>query len=169
VVVELGRAVAHALAREDEVRRVGHALHAAGDDDVGALGPQHVVREHHRAHSRSAHLRECHRARRLRQAGAERGLARRCLALPGHQAVAHQHLVDGVAGNAGALDRRLDRDAAELVRGERAEVAEHAADRRARGGDDDDGFGHGNLLVESQAAHAGAVRCRRASKRFCAS
>ena len=53
---------------------------------------------------------------------------------------------DGVAGDAGALDRGLDRDAAELVRGERAEIAEQAADRRARGGNDDDGIGHGGLL-----------------------
>ena len=81
------------------------------------------------------------------KAGAERGLARRCLALAGHQAVAHQHLVDGVAGDAGALDRGLDGDGAELVRGEGAEVAQHAADGRARGGNDDNGIGHGELLV----------------------
>ena len=60
------------------------------------------------------------------------------LALAGHQAVAHQDLVDGVAGDAGALDRGLDGDRAELVRGQAAEVAEHATDGRADGGDDDD-------------------------------
>ena len=60
-------------------------------------------------------LRQRDRAGRLRQAGAERRLARRRLALAGHQAVAHQHFVDGVAGHAGALDRGLDRDGAELA------------------------------------------------------
>src|SRR5574337_663591 len=38
------------------------------------------------------------------------------------------------------------RAGAQLPRGERREVAEHAADRGAGGGDDDDGFTHGTLL-----------------------
>jgi hypothetical protein len=134
---------------------------------------QHVVAEHHGAHARAAHLRERDRAGRLRQAGAERRLARRRLALAGHQAVAHQDLVDGVAGDAGALDRGLDGDRAELVRGEAAEVAEHAADRRADGGDDDDGFGHGRLLCNESDSEGGRRRggLGRAprSKRLCAS
>ena len=75
----------------------------------------------------------------------------------------------GVAGDPGALDRSLDRNAAELVRGERAEVAEHAADRRARSGNDDDGFSHLETSFGIHAATASAVRCRRASKRLCGS
>jgi hypothetical protein len=71
---------------------------------------------------------------------------RRRLALAGHQAVADQSFVDGVAGHAGALDGRLDGDGAELPRGQRGEVAQHAADGRAGGGNDDDGIGHGVLL-----------------------
>jgi hypothetical protein len=134
------------------VRRVGHALHAAGDDDAGAARHQHVVSEHHGAHARAAHLRERHGARRLRQAGTERRLAGRCLPLAGHQAVAEQHLVDGVAGNAGALDGGPDGDRTELMRGKRGEVAQHAADGRAGGGTDDDGIGHGCLLQGRRAA-----------------
>jgi hypothetical protein len=115
VVVGGDGAVAVALARIDQqVRGVGHALHSAGDHHVRRTGHQHVVREHHRAHAGAAHLAERHRAGRLRQPGGERGLARRRLALAGHQAAAHQHFVDRVALDPGALDRRLDGDGAEL-------------------------------------------------------
>ena len=60
---------------------------------------------------------------------------------------------------------------AELVRGERREVAEQAADRRAGGGDDDDGIGHGKSPFEwiRQADGDAAVAARRVSKRLCAS
>jgi hypothetical protein len=144
VVEDLRRAVAHALARKHEMRRVGHALHAAGHEHVGALGLEHVVREHHRAHARAAHLREGDRPCALRQPGTERRLARGRLALAGHEAVAHQHFVDGGTRKAGALDRGPDGHGPEVMRRKAAEVAQQAADGRARGGHDDDGFGgHG--------------------------
>jgi hypothetical protein len=126
VVVELRGAVLDALSREHQVRRVGHAFHAAGDQDLGALGLQHVVREHHRAHPEPHIFDSVTAPVDCGRPAPSTGLARRRLALAGHQAVAHQHLVDRIAGHAGALDRGLDRDGAELVRGERAEVAEQA-------------------------------------------
>jgi hypothetical protein len=51
-----------------------------------------------------------------------------------------------VAWRAGAFDRGLDRDGAQLPGGEVGEVAQQAADRRTGGRDDDDGIGHGKLL-----------------------
>jgi hypothetical protein len=92
-------------------------------------------------------------------------LARGRLALAGHQAVAHQDFVDGVAGHAGALDCGLDRGGAKLPGGEAREVAEQASDRGAGGGNDDDAVGgHGELLaikwVKCKAALC-AVRGRR--------
>jgi hypothetical protein len=83
---------------------IGHAFHAAGDDHVGAAGQQHVVAEHRRAHAAAAHLGQGHRAGAVGQAGAAQRLPSRRLALAGHQAVAHQHLVDAVARYAGTLD-----------------------------------------------------------------
>ena len=111
VVVELGRAIAHALADEGEVRRVGHALHAAGHDDLGALGLRRVVHEHHRVRIPEPHIFESVTAPTDSGSPAP-SIAWRAqhLALAGHQAVAHQHLADGVAGDAGALDRGLDGD-----------------------------------------------------------
>jgi hypothetical protein len=83
-----------------------------------AAGGQHVVGEHHRAHAAAAHLGERDRAGAVGQAGLAHRLARGRLALAGHQAVAEQDFVDGVAGHAGALDRGLDRGGAELPGGE---------------------------------------------------
>jgi hypothetical protein len=59
------------------------------------------------------------------------------LALPGHQAVAENQLVDVGRRDAGALYRRLDRHRTEIARGKRSEVALETADRRSRGTDDD--------------------------------
>ena len=75
-------------ALEQQVRRVGHALHPAGHHHLVGAGQQHVVREHRRLHARAAHLRQRHRARAFRQAALERRLTRRGLALAGHQAIA---------------------------------------------------------------------------------
>ena len=55
----------------------------------------------------------------VRQAGAARGLARRRLALAGRQHVAHEHLVDPLGRQFGALQRGADRVRAELVGAER--------------------------------------------------
>jgi hypothetical protein len=65
-------------------------------------------------HARAAHLVHRGAAGRQRQPGAERGLARRRLALAGGQHAAHDHFIDLFRLEAGALDGGLDRDAAEL-------------------------------------------------------
>ena len=82
---------AHAVAAaafEQQVGGVGHAFHATGYQHLVRTRQQHVVAKHGRAHARAAHLGQRHRARALRQAAFERRLARRGLALAGHQAVA---------------------------------------------------------------------------------
>src|SRR5690606_20341310 len=45
-------------------------------------------------------------------------------------------------------DRGLDRGRAELRRGQAGEIALEAAERRAGDGNDDDGIGHGILLLQ---------------------
>ena len=75
-------------------------------------GQQHVVREHRGLHAGAAHLGQRDGAGALGQPCLEGGLARRRLALAGHQAVAEQHLADRVGGDAGALDGGADGGAA---------------------------------------------------------
>ena len=69
-----------------QVGGVGHALHAAGDDDLGGAGGQRVVRHDRRLHARAAHLVDGGRLHRLGQARAQRRLARRRLAEAGRAA-----------------------------------------------------------------------------------
>ena len=52
-------AVAHAIAGAgavEQIGRIAHALHAAGDGDLGAAGADEVMGEHRRLHARAAHL-----------------------------------------------------------------------------------------------------------------
>jgi hypothetical protein len=113
-------AVAHAQAGArlwQEIRRVGHRLHAAGHDhDVFVA--EDVVGEHRRLHPRAAHLVHGRAARRERQARAERRLTRRRLALAGGQDAAHQHFAHVFGTDLRALDGGANRRRAELRSGE---------------------------------------------------
>ena len=89
-VAQLGVAVAEAAAGAvGEVRRVGHRLHAAGDDDVGLAGGDHLVGEVDGVEPGQAHLVDVDRRHAHRDAGLDGGLAARHLALAGHQHLAH--------------------------------------------------------------------------------
>ena len=68
-------------------------------------------------------------------------LARRDLALAGLEHLAHDHVLDLLGLDVGALERGLDRDAAELGGVEGRQAAAHLADRGA-GGAEDHGLGH---------------------------
>jgi hypothetical protein len=143
VVLDLAVAEPEAAARlGQEVGRIGHRLHAAGDHHVDTAGQQHVMGVHRRAHAGTAHLVHRGAAGRQRQAGTEAGLARRSLSLAGGQHAAHDDFVDLLGLEAGALDGGLDGDAAELRAAQGREVALKAAHGGAGGGYDDDGVGH---------------------------
>ena len=92
-----------------QVGRVGHRLHAAGQDDVGRAGQDQVVGQHGGLHARAADLVDGGGAGGVGQAGAARGLAGGRLALAGGQDAAHQHLVDALRRQAGAVERGADR------------------------------------------------------------
>ena len=77
----------------------------------------------------------------LRDAGLDLRLARGDLALAGLQHLAHHDVLDLLGLDPGALQRGLDRDAAELGRVERGQAAAHLADGGA-GGAEDHGLGH---------------------------
>ena len=74
--------------------------------------------------------------------GLHRGLARGDLTLAGQEHLAHEHVVDLLGADAGALERGLDREATEVGGAESGERAGELPDRRA-GRSDDHGSGHG--------------------------
>ena len=91
-----------------------------------------------------------------------RGLARGDLTLAGLEHLAHEHVVDLLRPDAGALERGLDRDTAEVHRGEVGERAGELPDRRT-GRSDDHRTGHGassaeRLLGRSDSVGTGGSR-----------
>ena len=127
--------VAGALA-EQQVRGVGHRLHAAGHHDVELAGPDELVGQGDRVQAGEADLVDGQRRHGHRDAGLDRRLAGRDLPGAGLQHLAHDHVLHLVGRDAGALQRGLDRDAAELGRREVLEVAQQPAHRGPRAADD---------------------------------
>ena len=97
------------------VRRHAHQFLAAGNDDVAVAVEDRLVAERDRAQARAAELVHAPGRALDRDAGRDRGLARRVLALTGGQDLAHDDLGDPAAFDAGALQRLLDRDLAKLM------------------------------------------------------
>ena len=144
--VVVGHVMADPRARAvllEQIGRVGHRLHAAGDDHVGIAGADRLVAHDHRLHARAADLVDGGRLDRGREAGLDRRLPRRRLAEAGREHAAHVDAVDVVARDAGALDRRLDRGRAEIGGRCVGQRALHRAHRRARDRKDDGGVGQG--------------------------
>jgi hypothetical protein len=126
-----------ALARVGkQVGRAGHRLHAAGDDDLGVACLDHLIGEVHRVDAGEADLVHGHRGHRHRHASRHRSLARRHLTRAGLQHLAHEHVVDLVAGDARPGERRPDRVAAEIGGGQRRQRTGELSDRRASRRDD---------------------------------
>jgi hypothetical protein len=77
-----------------DIGGAGHALHAAGDDDVGGPGLQRIMGHGGGLEARAAHLVDGGGLDVLAEAGAERRLAGRSLAEAGGQDAAHEDLID---------------------------------------------------------------------------
>jgi hypothetical protein len=110
----------------------------------GRAGLDGVVAEHHRLHARAADLVDGHGAGGDRDAGGDRGLARRRLAEAGRQHAAHDHFRHRFGRNARLRERGLDGGSAEGGGGNTGELTQEGAERGALGADDDD-IGHGRL------------------------
>ena len=91
-----------------QVGGVGHALHAASDDDIGAARREGVVGEDGRLHARAAHLVHRCRLAGLRKAGTEGGLAGRRLAETSGQDAAHVDLLHAPRVDASPLHGGAD-------------------------------------------------------------
>ena len=143
-----------------QVRRVGHRLHPARDDDVVLPGADHQVGELDRPDRRGAHLVDRVGRHLLRDPGADRRLAGGRLAGAGLEHLAHDDVADLGRVDARPLEPGPDRDRAELGRRVPREAAAEPAERRPHGGDDH-GAGHASQRTESSASRRGAERQRR--------
>ncbi len=136
-VEHLDGAVLVALAGlREQVRGVRHGLLAAGDDDVELTGADQLVGQGDGVEPGEAHLVDGERGDVHRDAGLDRCLAGRDLPRPGLQHLAHDHVLDLVAADAGPVQRRLDGEAAEIGSGEALQGAEEAAHGRTGARDD---------------------------------
>ena len=104
-------AVAHAV---DVVRRVGHRLHPAGDDDFGVARLDGLGREHHGLEPGAADLVDGHGADTRGNARLEHRLPRRRLPHAALHDIAHDDFFHVGHGDTGALKRGADRRGAEL-------------------------------------------------------
>src|SRR6185369_17494632 len=90
----------------------------------------------------------------LVETGLERRLARGCLADPGLEHLAHQHLVDvRIAGQPGPIEGGADGDPAELYRGRGAEPAPELPDRRPSGAHDEHAAVRAASLLHEVSLH----------------
>ena len=155
------QAVAHA---RQQVRTVAHRLHPAGHGDVDVADADRLIGDHHGLEPGAAHLVDGQRGDVIRQSAVERGLARRILAQPGADDVAHDAFVDDLRVDARAADGFGDRQRAELRRGEALERAEELARRRSDGGHDH-GFTHSRAQASGLRTRAGRFPVRQTSMR----
>jgi hypothetical protein len=144
-----------------QIRRVGHALHAAGNDDLGGAGTDDIVRQHGGFHAGSTDLVDGGGAGRIRQFSPARRLPRRRLTLSCRQHAAHEHFIDPLGWQFGPLDGGSDHMGTEFVAAERREIAHEPAERGAGGGNDHDGVGscgHGGCSSHCCARQSGTLR-----------
>ena len=123
------------------------------DSTISGTGTDDVVRQHGGLHAGAADLVDGGGAGGIRQFGAARGLPRRGLTLSGRQHAAHEYFVDPLRREFCALDRRADHMGTELVGAKRGQIAHEFAQRRAGGGNDDDGIGacgHAGHSIEQE-------------------
>jgi hypothetical protein len=114
----------------EQIRRVGHALHATRHNDGGGASCNAVVGQHCRHHAGAAHLVYGRRANDERQASGDGCLARGRLALTGGQHAADQHLIDEILLDPGSLQGSADNCGAKLRGGNILEGPLEPAKRR---------------------------------------
>ena len=139
------RAVAEPVAEPrllEDVGRVRHRLHAARHDDAVVAGADHQVGDLDGPHAGGADLVDRVGGHLDRQSRPDRSLPRGRLAGAALEHLAHDHVLDLVVAHIDAVERRADRDRAELGRLLVGETAAELAERRPDGGDDH-GTGHG--------------------------
>jgi len=120
-----------------QVRRVGHRLHPAGDNHVELAVSDQLVGQRDRVQARQADLVHRDRGHGHRDAAADRGLPGGDLSGASLQHVPHDHVVDLVRGDPGFFQRGLDGDPAEVDGLEGFQGSGELSDRRAGAASDD--------------------------------
>lgn len=125
----------------EQVRCLAHRLLATGDDDLVLARPDQLVGEGDRVDARQAHLVQGQRGHVHRNTAGHCRLPSRDLARARGEHLPHDHVIDLLGRDATLLQRRLDREAAEVGPAEVLQPSEQPADRGTRTGDDH-GSGH---------------------------
>src|SRR3984893_4289938 len=99
------------------------------------------MHQHDRLHSGTAHLVDSRAGNSLRQARGKRGLTGRSLTLASRQDAAKNNFFAVLGRTPTAHERRLRRGGAQTRGGKVFELALKSANRRTRGGGDDDRIG----------------------------
>ncbi len=120
-----------------KIRRIGHRLHAARNDDVGFARAHHEVGQVNGLQTRQADLVDGRCVDAERNARLLGRLTRRDLALSRLDDLTHQHSVDARWINAGHVEHALDGDAAELLGAQSRERPRKLSDGGATTRDDD--------------------------------
>jgi hypothetical protein len=115
VVLDRHVAVLVPLALADQqVRRVGHRLHAAGHDDLDLAGADELVGQRDRVEAGQAHLVDRERGHAHRMPAPIAAWRAGICPAPAWSTWPHDHVLHLVGSHARALKGRLDRELAEL-------------------------------------------------------
>ncbi len=127
------------------MRRKGHVFLTARNNNV-RIARENGLRAHgHGAQAGPAHLIDGQGRFLFRDAGLDRGLARRVLPLRRGKNLAQNHIVDFFGLYARIRQNRLDDIRAQFMRRNVRESAGKRANGGAFGGNDDDGIGHDDV------------------------
>ena len=145
-----GVAEAEAFAHvREEIGRVGHGLHSAGDNYFRVARGNGLCGQRDRFEAGAAHHIESCGGDGIGETTAQTRLARGVLAQAGSEDATHEALVNDGGIDGGAAHGFADDDASEIGRRQRRERALEFSDRRAHRGDDDYRMRfivHGNVL-----------------------
>src|ERR1039458_3775766 len=120
-----------------QVRRVRHRLHAAGDDDVRLARSDHEVGEVDGLEAGETDLIDGGGVDGHRDTALDGRLTSGDLTPSSLKDLTHQHEVDTGGFDAGAIEHALDRGAPEVRRAERREGSRQLPNGRSSAGDDD--------------------------------
>ena len=135
---------AHPASRvREKVGRVGHRLHATGDNDVGVTHGDHAVGLDDGVEAREAHLVDHRRRNAHRDPSLHRRLTSWDLSGSSEKHLAHDHVVDLITGDSRPRQGGRNGVATEVGGGKSGERTGQFADGGAGTGDDD-GSRHGN-------------------------
>ena len=138
----------------EQVRRVGHRLLAAGDDDLELTCADELVGERDGVDAGEADLVDAQRRDVHGDAGLDGCLPCGDLPLTGVEDLAHDHVVDVLRVDARLVEGALDGEAAEVGAAEALERAAHPTHGGASAGDDDGGVCR-HAKSSSLISHAG--------------